>query len=135
MAAAAAASRNGELAKKDSTSESQPSSATQSGQQSASLTGQTSRGSLLIKAPSEKSMICSLAAAQAPRGGKIDVKAQGFGSTPVVRIAGKVLRIIQREASLISAQVPEDSDGGKVTLTAYGVTVECGRLEIIGKNR
>lgn len=132
MATNAVANRNRDLAKKASTTEPQSSP---SGQETTSTTGQTSRGSILMKAPSEKSMSCSLSAAQAPRGGKVDIKAQGFGSTPVVRIAGKVLRIIQREASLISAQVPEDSNGGAVTLTAYGVTAECGRLEIIGKNR
>jgi hypothetical protein len=103
--------------------------------QEASLKEQPSRGSILLKAPSKSTVSCSLVGKEAPRGGKIEIKAAGFGSTPVIRLAGKVLRVLRQEAALISVQVPEDADSGSITLSASGTTADCGALQIIGKNR
>lgn len=72
---------------------------------------------------------------EAPRGGQIDVRGEGFGATPVVRIGGKVTRILRRNATEIRVQIPRDSDGGSVTVQAAGNTAECGALTIIGTNR
>jgi hypothetical protein len=109
--------------------------AAKTARESATAKEQQSRGSILIKAPSQETLSCTLAVQEAPRGGKIEISGKGFGTTPIVRIAGKVVRILRREESLLSVQVPDKSDGGAVTVTAQGVAAECGRLTVFGKNR
>ncbi|MET0390973.1 MAG: hypothetical protein ABW321_33690 [Polyangiales bacterium] len=78
---------------------------------------------------------CSLAEAEQPRGGRLEIVGQGFGTSPVVRIAGKPVRMIERRAERISIQIPTDSDGGAITLLNDGRASHCGELVIIGKNR
>jgi hypothetical protein len=78
---------------------------------------------------------CSLAEAEQPRGGRLDVLGNGFGQAPVVRIAAKPARMLERRSDRISVQVPPDSDGGPVTLQSEAHTTKCGTLVIIGKNR
>lgn len=78
---------------------------------------------------------CTLAEAEQPRGGRLEVLSDGFGSAPVVRIAGKPARMIERRPDRVSVQVPADSDGGTITLLHDGKTSSCGNLTIIGKNR
>jgi hypothetical protein len=85
--------------------------------------------------PSAQSVICSVRTPEAPRGGRLELEGQHFGQTPVVRIAGRVVpRIIERTETLISVQIPADSDGGPVTLSAGSQEASCGTLTIIGKN-
>jgi hypothetical protein len=79
--------------------------------------------------------ICSLEDPEQPRGGRLEVLSHVAGQTPVVRIAGKALRMIERREDRISVQVPADSDGGEVTLLHDGRDAACGKLIIIGKNR
>jgi hypothetical protein len=89
-------------------------------------------------APTKKpaaTITCSLVANEAPRGGQLDVHGDGFGATPVVRIGGKVTRILRRNATEIRVQIPRDSDGGAVTVHAGGAVGECGSLTIIGTDR
>ena len=83
----------------------------------------------------ENKLSCTLSVSEAPRGGKIDLRGNGFGNTPTVRIGGKVVKMLERGTSEVSVQVPADSNGGVVTIAAAGVTANCGKLEIIGKNR
>jgi hypothetical protein len=78
---------------------------------------------------------CRLDEAEVPRGGRLDVSGENFGHAPVVRIEGRVARVLERKATRISVQVARESDGGAVTVQADGVTVQCGTLIIIGKNR
>ncbi len=78
---------------------------------------------------------CQLQETEAPRGGRIVVSGERFGQAPVVRIGGKVARILERHTDKISVQVARDSDGGLVTVQASGKTAECGSLTIIGKDR
>jgi hypothetical protein len=78
---------------------------------------------------------CSLAEPEQPRGGRLDVLGERFGSAPVVRIAGKPARMLERRADRISVQIPADSDGGAITLQSDGKALTCGKLVIIGKNR
>jgi hypothetical protein len=79
--------------------------------------------------------LCKLGEAEQPRGGKLDVLGERFGSAPVVRIAGKPARILIRKQDRISVQIPADSDGGPITLQDEGKSGSCGTLVIIGKNR
>jgi hypothetical protein len=79
--------------------------------------------------------ICSLEEPEQPRGGRLDVLGSGFGQAPVVRVAQKPVRMLERRSDRISVQVPVDSDGGAVTLQNEGRTSSCGKLVIIGKNR
>jgi hypothetical protein len=65
----------------------------------------------------------------------LDVIGTGFGPAPLVRVAGKPVRMIERREDRISVQVPADSDGGPVAVQAQGVVQSCGTLVIIGKNR
>lgn len=78
---------------------------------------------------------CTLGASEAPRGGQLDLHGEGFGATPVVRIGGKVTRILRRNATDIRVQIPRDSNGGSVTVQAGATTGECGSLTIIGTDR
>lgn len=79
--------------------------------------------------------VCKLGEPEQPRGGKIDVFGDRFGSAPVVRIAGKPARILLRKQDHISVQIPADSNGGEITLLNDGKVASCGTLVIIGKNR
>lgn len=79
--------------------------------------------------------VCKLGEAEQPRGGKLDVLGDRFGSAPVVRIAGKPARILLRKQDRISVQIPADSNGGEITLLNDGKVASCGTLVIIGKNR
>ena len=79
--------------------------------------------------------LCTLGEAEQPRGGKLDVLGERFGSAPVVRIAGKPARILIRKQDRISVQIPADSDGGLITLQDEKKSGDCGTLVIIGKDR
>jgi hypothetical protein len=79
--------------------------------------------------------VCKLGEAEQPRGGKLDVLGERFGSAPVVRIQGKPARILLRKQDRISVQIPADSNGGEITLLNDGKVASCGTLVIIGKNR
>jgi hypothetical protein len=78
---------------------------------------------------------CSLEEREQPRGGRLDVVGSGFGQAPVVRIAQRPARMLERRTDRVSVQVPADSDGGEVTLQTEGRSASCGALVIIGKNR
>jgi hypothetical protein len=78
---------------------------------------------------------CAIEEPEQPRGGRLDVSGSGFGQAPVVRIAGRPVRMLERREDLLSVQVPADSNGGPVSVQAQGVTEPCGALVIIGKNR
>jgi hypothetical protein len=78
---------------------------------------------------------CSLEEREQPRGGRLDVVGSGFGQAPVVRIAQRPVRMLERRTDRVSVQVPADSDGGEVTLQTEGRSASCGALVIIGKNR
>jgi hypothetical protein len=79
--------------------------------------------------------VCTLAEPEQPRGGRLEVLSESFGSAPVVRIAGKPARMIERREDRVSVQVPADSNGGPITLLHDGRSSTCGNLTIIGKNR
>src|SRR4051794_25199296 len=55
---------------------------------------------------------CKLENPESPRGGRLDVSGERFGQAPVVRIAGKPARILERRENRISVQVAADSNGG-----------------------
>ncbi len=79
--------------------------------------------------------VCAVRTPEAPRGGRLELEGQHFGQTPVIRIGGRVVpRIIERTETRISVQIPADSDGGPVTLSAGTQEASCGTLTIIGKN-
>lgn len=88
------------------------------------------------KAPDAKDSgpTCKLDDPEVPRGGRLDVSGSKLGSSPVVRIAGKPARILERREDRISVQVAADSDGGAVTVNTDGKSADCGQLVIIGKN-
>jgi hypothetical protein len=77
---------------------------------------------------------CTLLTPEGPRGGRLEVEGQGFGQSPLVRIGGKVCRMIERTESRISAQIPADSNGGPVTVKTGKTELQCGTLTIIGKD-
>lgn len=79
--------------------------------------------------------VCKLGEAEQPRGGRLDVLGDRFGSAPVVRIEGKPTRILLRKQDRISVQIPADSNGGEITLLNDGKVASCGTLVIIGKDR
>jgi hypothetical protein len=89
----------------------------------------------LPAAPPPEPPFCKLNEPEQPRGGRIDVLGDRFGSAPVVRIAGKPARILLRKTDRISVQIPADSNGGEITLLNEGKVESCGTLVIIGKNR
>jgi len=78
---------------------------------------------------------CSLTDPEQPRGGRLELVAEHFGSVPVVRISGKPARMLERRETRVSVQIPADSDGGPITVLQDGHSLECGTLVIIGKNR
>ena len=77
---------------------------------------------------------CTLRTTEAPRGGRLEVEGKGFGKSPLVRIADRVTRIIERTETTIAVQIHADSNGGEVTLQSDGQRVSCGTLTIVGKN-
>lgn len=84
--------------------------------------------------PAEPQPSCKLLTPEAPRGGMLEVQGEGFGKTPLVRIAGKVTRTIERRDDRISVQIPRDSNGGEVTVQVGKARIVCGTLTIIGKD-
>jgi hypothetical protein len=89
----------------------------------------------IAAAPKPAGPTCSLEEPEQPRGGRLDVLGNDFGKAPVVRIAAKPARMIERRSDRISVQVPADSDGGPITVQSDGRSLACGNLVIIGKNR
>jgi hypothetical protein len=77
---------------------------------------------------------CTLVSAEGPRGGRLEVEGENFGKAPLVRIAGKVTRMIERTPKGMAVQIPADSDGGPVTIKVGTLEASCGTLTIIGKN-
>ncbi|HKP59475.1 MAG TPA: hypothetical protein VJV78_22285 [Polyangiales bacterium] len=88
-----------------------------------------------VAAPAPSGPKCKIEEPEQPRGGRLEVTGSGFGQTPLVRVAGKPLRMIERREDRLSVQIPADSDGGPVVVQADGRSEPCGRLVIIGKNR
>lgn len=84
--------------------------------------------------PEEPALQCKLLTAEAPRGGRVEVEGGAFGKTPVVRVGGRVVRLLERSGARIAVQIPRDSDGGPVTVDARGQQADCGALIIVGKN-
>jgi hypothetical protein len=78
---------------------------------------------------------CTLEDREQPRGGRLDVLGSNFGLSPLVRIAGTPVRMLERRPDRVSVQVPADSNGGEITLLRDGKASVCGTLVIIGKNR
>jgi hypothetical protein len=87
------------------------------------------------QAPVPVGPTCSIEEPEQPRGGRLEVVGKDFGEAPVVRIAERPARMIERRSDRISVQVPPDSNGGAVTLQSAGHSTPCGNLTIIGKNR
>jgi hypothetical protein len=77
---------------------------------------------------------CTLRTTEAPRGGRLEVEGTGFGKSPLVRIADRVTRIIERTETTIAVQIHADSNGGEVTIQIGGQRIACGTLTIVGKN-
>ncbi len=84
--------------------------------------------------PMKPTLVCTLVTKEAPRGGRLEVEGHGFGMAPLVRIAGRVTRTIERTETKIAVQIHRDSNGGKVTVKTGALEAECGTLTIIGKN-
>lgn len=76
---------------------------------------------------------CELITKEAPRGGRLEVKGE-LGKTPLIKIAGRFTRIIERRGNTIAVQIHRDSNGGAVTLKSGKQEADCGTLTIIGKN-
>lgn len=77
---------------------------------------------------------CTLRTTEAPRGGRLEVEGTGFGKSPLVRIADRVTRIIERTETTIAVQIHADSNGGEITVQVGNQRVPCGTLTIVGKN-
>jgi hypothetical protein len=84
--------------------------------------------------PGKPAPSCALLTTEGPRGGRLEVEGQGFGKAPLVRIASRVTRMIERTETKIAVQIPVDSDGGPVTVKLGELEIACGTLTIIGKN-
>jgi hypothetical protein len=84
--------------------------------------------------PAAESASCTLLTTEGPRGGRLEVEGRGFGKAPLVRIAGKITRMIERTETRIAVQIPRDSDGGAVSVKIAERELACGTLTIIGKN-
>jgi hypothetical protein len=92
-------------------------------------------GKAPAKAPPAKAdPSCELLTPEGPRGGRLEVEGRGFGKAPLVRIASRVTRMIERTETKIAVQIPRDSDGGPVTVKVGELEIACGTLTIIGKN-
>lgn len=85
-------------------------------------------------APAPAAVRCKLLTAEAPRGGRLEVEGEQFGKTPVVRIGGRLARLLERSGARIAVQIPADSEGGLVTVDAHGQAADCGALVITGRN-
>ncbi|MGD8860363.1 MAG: hypothetical protein PVI30_10145 [Myxococcales bacterium] len=81
-----------------------------------------------------KALRCELKTKRAPRGGRIEVVGDNLGKTPLVKIGGRVARIIERRGREIAVQVHRDSNGGPVTVKSGKKEARCGSLTIIGKD-
>lgn len=79
-------------------------------------------------------LTCKVLTTEAPRGGRLEVEGHGFGRAPLVRIGGKITRMIERTETRIAVQIPADSNGGPVTVIAGKQEATCGTLTIIGKD-
>ena len=66
--------------------------------------------------------------------GELEVTGKQFGKSPLVKIAGKVARLIDRYDETIAVQIPKNSAGGEVTVHAGGKQVVCGKLRILGND-
>jgi hypothetical protein len=91
------------------------------------------------EAPAQKpaakpALTCTLLTLEAPRGGRLEVEGENFGKAPLVHIAGRVTRIIERTGNRIAVQIHADSNGGPVTVKSGKNEATCGELTIIGKN-
>jgi len=75
---------------------------------------------------------CTLLTKEAPRGGRLEVEGEKLGKSPVVKIGGKVTRIIERPGDKIAVQIPPKSDGGAVVVRVNGDDIAWGTLTIIG---
>jgi hypothetical protein len=84
--------------------------------------------------PQTPALSCTLLTLEAPRGGRLEVQGQGFGPVPLVRIGGKVTRMIERTETRIAVQIPADSNGGPVSVTSGPREAQCGTLTIVGKD-
>lgn len=84
--------------------------------------------------PAPAPLHCKLLTLEAPRGGRLEVEGEQFGKTPVVRIGGRIARLLERSGARIAVQIPPDSEGGAVTVDASGQNASCGALVIIGRN-
>ena len=86
------------------------------------------------KKPGPPEPTCALVVSEGPRGGRLEVDGENFGKAPLVKIAGKVTRMIERTPKGIAVQIPIDSNGGAVTVKVGEIEAACGTLTIIGKN-
>lgn len=86
------------------------------------------------KKPAAPALTCRLLTEEGPRGGRLEVEGENFGKAPLVRIAGRVTRMIERTANKIAVQIPADSNGGPVSVKSGKLEAECGSLTIIGKD-
>lgn len=77
---------------------------------------------------------CELLTHEAPAGGRLEVRVTHAGKSPLVKIAGKVARLIQRQGDTIAVQIHKRCEGGRVTLHADNKSADCGTLTIIGQN-
>lgn len=74
---------------------------------------------------------CQLNTSRAPAGGLITLTGNDFGSSPLVRIGGAVAPIVNRSRNQLRVQVPAQSAGGAVTLSAGGQESRCGSVTIL----
>jgi hypothetical protein len=84
--------------------------------------------------PAPTTAPCKLLTPEAPRGGRLEVEGGEFGKTPLVRIGGRVARMLERTPQRIAVQIAADSNGGPVTVAADGKDMQCGVLIIIGRD-
>jgi hypothetical protein len=84
--------------------------------------------------PAAPVLTCRLLTEEGPRGGRLEVEGENFGKSPLVRIAGRVTRMIERTETKIAVQIPRDSNGGPVSVKSGKLEAECGTLTIIGKD-
>lgn len=83
-------------------------------------------------APKKAALSCKLVTLEAPAGGRLEVTGEQFGKSPLVKIAGKVARLIDRYEDTIAVQIPKKSTGGSVTVHVGGKQAVCGELRILG---